>query len=210
MYDQGFTVRASTPLPSKAQFFSTNVMRVVGRFALIGGIVYMIYSSFAHPATEPLGGLVFIIGVGLEIYGWLRARREDKRFETSEQEITVKNLLSNPKLHRSCLESRRGQGARPRHPRKPGGAQAGHFEQRRHRSQADLRTMSVEDWLQWPTKSTDPAANAAIAVFLVMAAVVLIVVGGMFLLPVVAVLGIAKGVHWYAQSADADRSALRA
>lgn len=57
--------------------------------------------------------------------------------------------------------------------------------------------MSIEDWLQWPTKSTDPAANAAIAVFLVMAAAILIVVGGIFLLSVLLVLAIAKGVHWY-------------
>ena len=58
--------------------------------------------------------------------------------------------------------------------------------------------MSVEDWLRWPTKSTDPAVNAAIAVFLALAAIILVVVGGMFLLPVVLILGIAKGVHWYA------------
>ena len=32
---------------------------------------------------------------------------------------------------------------------------------------------------------------------LVMAAIVLVVVGGIFLLPVVLVIGIAKGVHWY-------------
>ncbi len=57
--------------------------------------------------------------------------------------------------------------------------------------------MSVEDWLRWPTKSTDPAANAAIAVLLALTAIVLVVVGGMILLPVVAVLGIAKAVHWY-------------
>jgi len=55
--------------------------------------------------------------------------------------------------------------------------------------------MSIEDWL--PIKSNDSAANAAIAVFLVMAAIILIVVGGIFLLPVVLILGIAKGVHWY-------------
>ncbi len=57
--------------------------------------------------------------------------------------------------------------------------------------------MSIEDWLQWPTKSTDPAANAAIAVFLILAAIMLVVVGGMILLPVVLILGIVKGVHWY-------------
>jgi hypothetical protein len=57
--------------------------------------------------------------------------------------------------------------------------------------------MSIEDWLRWPTKSTDPAANAAIAVFLALVAIMLVVVGGMILLPVVAVLSIAKTVHWY-------------
>src|ERR1700722_6562553 len=55
--------------------------------------------------------------------------------------------------------------------------------------------MSVEDWL--PIKSNDPAANAAIAVVLAMVAITLVVVGGMFLLPVVLIIGIAKGVHWY-------------
>jgi Type IV secretion-system coupling protein DNA-binding domain len=55
--------------------------------------------------------------------------------------------------------------------------------------------MSVEDWL--PIKSNDPAANAAIAVVLAMVAITLVVVGGMFLLPVVLIIGIAKGAHWY-------------
>src|ERR1051326_3481907 len=57
--------------------------------------------------------------------------------------------------------------------------------------------MKIEDWLRWPTNSSDPALNAAIAVFLVMAAAILIVVGGMFLFPIILILGIAKGVHWY-------------
>jgi hypothetical protein len=55
--------------------------------------------------------------------------------------------------------------------------------------------MSIEDWL--PIKSSDPTANAAIAVVLAMVAITLVVVGGMFLLPVVLIIGIAKGVHWY-------------
>jgi hypothetical protein len=58
--------------------------------------------------------------------------------------------------------------------------------------------MKIEDWLRWPTNSSDPALNAAVAVMLVMAAIVVVVVGGMFLLPVVLVIGIAKGIHWYA------------
>jgi hypothetical protein len=55
--------------------------------------------------------------------------------------------------------------------------------------------MSSADW--WPFKTTDPAANAAIAVLLAVVAIMLVVVGGMFLLPVVLVIGIAKGIHWY-------------
>lgn len=55
--------------------------------------------------------------------------------------------------------------------------------------------MSIEDWL--PIKSTDPAANAAIAVVLALVAIMLVVVGGVVLLPVVFVIAIAKGVHWY-------------
>jgi len=57
--------------------------------------------------------------------------------------------------------------------------------------------MSIEDWLKWPTKSTDPSANAAIAVFLALVIVFAIVAGAMILVPVAIVIGIAKGVHWY-------------
>jgi hypothetical protein len=52
------------------------------------------------------------------------------------------------------------------------------------------------DWL--PIKSTDPAANAAIAIVLALVAIMLVVVGGMFLLPIVLVIAVAKGIHWYA------------
>jgi hypothetical protein len=98
LYRDGFTVRAATPLPSTTQFYGTNILRTGGRLLLTGGIVYMVYSSFTHPATEPLGGLLFIVGAALEIYGWLRSRWEDKRIDTSEQEITVKGLLANPRF----------------------------------------------------------------------------------------------------------------
>jgi hypothetical protein len=56
----------------------------------------------------------------------------------------------------------------------------------------------IEDWIKWPTKSSDPSANAAIAVFLVLAGIAVVVAGGIFLLPIIVVIAIAKGVHWYA------------
>lgn len=56
--------------------------------------------------------------------------------------------------------------------------------------------MSSKSWL--PLNSSDPALNAAIACVLAVTAIMLVVAGGMVLLPVVAAIGIAKGVHWYA------------
>jgi len=95
LYREGFTVRTSTPVPTATAFFSTNIMRVIGRFMIIGGFVYAIIEGLAHLPTN-YGGPIFFIGAGLEIYGWVRARKEDKRFENSEQTITIKQLLSNP------------------------------------------------------------------------------------------------------------------
>ena len=57
--------------------------------------------------------------------------------------------------------------------------------------------MNFDEWLRWPTKSTDPAANAAIAVLLAIVAISLVVIGGLFLIPVVLIIAIAKGIHWY-------------
>lgn len=57
--------------------------------------------------------------------------------------------------------------------------------------------MSDGNWLRWPTNSSDPALNAAIAVLLALVAIALVVAGGKFLLPVVLIIAIAKGVHWY-------------
>ena|ERR1051326_2369729 len=88
LYREGFVVRTSTPLPTKTQFFSTNIMRVIGRFLMIAGVILGIAGTNF--------GFLFFVGAGLEIYGFIRTRKEDKRFESDEQEITVKQLLNNP------------------------------------------------------------------------------------------------------------------
>lgn len=96
LYREGFIVRTSTPLPTKVQFFSTGIIRTVGRFMIVGGFLYGLFvEGFGH-ANTTIGGPVLFIGIGLEIYGWMRTRKEDKRFETDEQEITVKKLLNTP------------------------------------------------------------------------------------------------------------------
>jgi len=96
LYRQGFVVRTSTPLPTKTQFFSTNIMRVIGRIMIIGGFLYsLLVEGFGH-ANTTIGGPVLFLGIALEIWGWMRTRKEHKRFETDEQEITVKKLLNAP------------------------------------------------------------------------------------------------------------------
>jgi hypothetical protein len=57
--------------------------------------------------------------------------------------------------------------------------------------------MKDNDWLRWPTSSTDPALNAAIAVLLAVVIVMAVAVGAIFLVPIAIALGIAKVVHWY-------------
>jgi hypothetical protein len=96
LYREGFIVRTSTPVPTKTQFFSTNIIRTVGFFMAICGVLRGIYEGLAHVPTNSVGGPMFFLGLGLFIWGWFRTRKEDKRFESSEQEITVKQLLNRP------------------------------------------------------------------------------------------------------------------
>jgi hypothetical protein len=96
LYAEGFTIRTSTPLPSKTQFLSTNMMRFFGRLMMIGGFFYGLFvEGLAHAKTN-FGAPILFIGIGLEIWGWMRTRTEDKRFESSEQEISIKQLLNRP------------------------------------------------------------------------------------------------------------------
>ena len=57
--------------------------------------------------------------------------------------------------------------------------------------------MNIDNWLAWPTKSTDPGVNFAVLAVLAMLAVAALIVGAMFLVPLLIVLAVAKGVHWY-------------
>jgi hypothetical protein len=96
LYRDGFTVRTSTPIPTKTAFWSTNVMRLAGYCMIIGGFVYGMFVEGLARVNTNFGGPILFIGIALTIYGWVRSRREDKRFENHEQTITIKHLLSNP------------------------------------------------------------------------------------------------------------------
>jgi hypothetical protein len=96
LYREGFSVRTSTPLPTTTQFVSTGIMRVVGRLMIIGGFLYGMFVEGLARVNSNFGVPILFIGIGLEIYGWLRTRKEDRRFEADEQQITIKQLLTKP------------------------------------------------------------------------------------------------------------------
>lgn len=57
--------------------------------------------------------------------------------------------------------------------------------------------MNIDDWFEWPTKSTDPGVNFVVIVFLILGLIFAVMAGAFIAVPVLIVLAIAKGVHWY-------------
>ena len=57
--------------------------------------------------------------------------------------------------------------------------------------------MKIEDWFEWPTKSKDPAANAAIAVLIIMAGATLFIAGIVVALPLAIAFAIGYGIYKY-------------
>lgn len=58
--------------------------------------------------------------------------------------------------------------------------------------------MNIDDWFQWPTRASDPAANAAIAVLIIMAVAILFIAGIVIALPLAIAFGIGYGIYKYA------------
>lgn len=96
LYNESFTIRTSTPQVTKSRLLGSGLLRIVGRLMWIAGILRGMYEGFGHNIPTNYGGPLFFLGVGLEIWAFMRQRGEDKRIENPEQEITIKQLLSNP------------------------------------------------------------------------------------------------------------------
>jgi hypothetical protein len=90
LYREGFIVRTSTPLPSGSSVLGTGLLRGLGPLMIVGGFIWGLAGGGSA------AGLILFAGIGFVIYGWFRSRKEDKRFESDEQHITVKQLLDKP------------------------------------------------------------------------------------------------------------------
>jgi hypothetical protein len=58
--------------------------------------------------------------------------------------------------------------------------------------------MNVDDWLQWPTKSSDPLVNVTILVVLAILLLVALAFSAVVAVPLLIVVCLAKAAHWYA------------
>lgn len=97
LYNESFTIRTSTPQVTKSRLLGSGLMRIVGRVMWIGGILRGLYESFGHIPTN-YGAPLLFLGIALEIWAFIRQRGENRRIENPEQEITIKQLLSNPRF----------------------------------------------------------------------------------------------------------------
>jgi hypothetical protein len=90
LYQSGFSIRTSTPMPTTTAVVGTGFMRIIGSLMMVVGVVW----GIAGGGTPT--GLLFFGGLGLFVWSWFRARVEDRRMETSEQYISLKQLLAHP------------------------------------------------------------------------------------------------------------------
>ena len=97
LYSESFTIRTSTPQVTKVRLLGSGLMRIIGRVMWIAGILRGLYEGFGHIPTN-YGGPLLFFGVALEIWAFIRRRDENKRIENPEQEINIKQLLSNPRF----------------------------------------------------------------------------------------------------------------
>lgn len=57
--------------------------------------------------------------------------------------------------------------------------------------------MNIDEWFQWPTRSTDPGVNFVVVILLAVVIIFALVLGATILIPIAIVIGLAKGLHWY-------------
>jgi len=97
LYQRAFDVGAATKLDSAVSFVGSGVIRVVGVVMAIGGFIVGMVVGLGH-GDSTLPTTIMFVGIGVAIWGWLRGRKQDKRIENPEQEISIKKLLNNPKF----------------------------------------------------------------------------------------------------------------
>jgi hypothetical protein len=90
-----FSLPASTPLPTGTSLIGVGLVRVIGRFLIVGGFLFGMISGLARMHGEGLAMFMLVVGIGLAIWGRTTARSHEKRLENVDQIISVRDLISN-------------------------------------------------------------------------------------------------------------------
>jgi hypothetical protein len=93
LFDHGFAMPAAEPMPSQVAYVGSGVIRTIGRLLIVVAVVWGIVLGLSGQGEGPTAFLLFL-GIGLEIYGWIKSRGQDKRIEQPEQAITLRKLMS--------------------------------------------------------------------------------------------------------------------
>lgn len=88
LYNESFHVRESKPDPSNLAILSTG-LPAIGALVIIGSFI-------AGMAGVRFAAHMFALGIGLSIYGLWRRWSVGRRLNQTEQQITIKRLLSHP------------------------------------------------------------------------------------------------------------------
>ena len=91
LYRESFIVGVATQPPSTGSILGPAAMKFFGPILIIASFIV----GFAT-GSEGFSGFMFVLGIGLTIYGWWRSWRVDRRLDTDDQLITIRQLLSNP------------------------------------------------------------------------------------------------------------------
>lgn len=89
-----FTLPAATPLPTKTEFYGYPVLRTAGRLMIAVGFFWGIFTAFQKDASSLPGPMLFA-GIGIEIFGWLKTRKVDRRLDIDDQRVTLGKLMSD-------------------------------------------------------------------------------------------------------------------
>ena len=82
-----FVIRSAAAPPSYSAYVGIGMLRLVSFVIIIGGLASMITQSSG-------GGFLLFAGIALAIFSWLYGYLQDRRINKTEQEVTLRSLLS--------------------------------------------------------------------------------------------------------------------
>jgi hypothetical protein len=90
-----FTVPAASPLPSRSAFWGLEILNILGRIGVIGGLPFCLITAFTKsPALSALANFIFFGGAILWIGAAIAGRSQNKAIENRDQFITLADLLA--------------------------------------------------------------------------------------------------------------------